>query len=104
MNWSEWIGPALTWLAALATWVWAWTKAHKDELAHNADQAIGIVQKYKAGASESDLEVEAICVIADLWPDMIKRKALTGFLVRAAVREACKRRRENAEKAGLRKA
>lgn len=81
---------------------WGWVRTHKDDLADAADYVIGLVEKYRAGADEPALEDYAVAALFDLFPGLVKRKRLTEFAVRFAVRDACRRRREAAEQAGLR--
>lgn len=93
---------ALGWLLAALFAALAWARRHQDELADAADYVIGLVEKYRAGAAEPDLEDYAVAALFDLFPGLVKRRRLTEFAVRFAVRDACRRRREAAERAGLR--
>jgi len=80
----------LGWAAAAATAVWAFTRRNQAAIVQHAAEAVAFAEKYYWGASNETLEAEAVRYFEEYWP------SVPAPLVRAAVREVCRRRRTRA--------
>lgn len=71
--------------------VWAYLKRNRQELMLYAAEAVAFAEKYYWGASDEALEQEALRYFEAHWP------AVPASVVRALVREICRRRKVGAK-------
>jgi hypothetical protein len=86
MDWQVMAG----WLAAAGVAIWAFARRNRQAILLHAAEAVAFAEKYYGGASDETLEREALRYVAQYWP------AVPAPLVRLAVREVCRRRKERA--------
>ncbi|HOM82924.1 MAG: hypothetical protein GX785_16215 [Armatimonadetes bacterium] len=86
MEWQSLVG----WLVAAATALWALVRRNRAAIALHAAEAVAFAEKYYWGAPDEALEREALRYFEEFWP------SVPAPLVRAAVREICRRRKTRA--------
>lgn len=82
--------------------VWVWVRRHQDRLLDLARDVVGAVEKYKAGASEAEMEAEAVAIIREQWREYDRYAWAASYMIKWAVAKACEKRKAVAVKAGLR--
>lgn len=90
------LAPIIAALVGLAGTIWQGRAARTARFAAEVAAAIGLVEKYLSGQPEAVLETEALALIRTRFP------AVPESIIRAAIREACRRRKLRAAGEGLR--
>lgn len=83
MEWHAIVG----WLTAVGVAAWAFLRRNRQAIILHAAEAVAFAEKYYWGASDETLEREALRYFEQFWP------SVPAPLVRAAVREICRRRK-----------